>query len=86
MAGSYWCSREIFSSAVRRDSRSSIRVARGSDGSRNGGGAAAIGTGDQRVHQAFTSMAARSPSLIMLKQIEVMKIITPGSAARTGFT
>ena len=36
--------------------------------------------------QAFTSMAARRPSLIMLKQIEVMKIITPGRAARTGLT
>ena len=50
------------------------------------GGTAAIGAGNQRVHQAFTSMAARSPSLIRLKQIEVMKIITPGRAARTGFT
>ena len=50
------------------------------------GRAAAIGNGDQRVHQAFTSMAARSPSLIRLKQIEVMKIITPGSAASTGLT
>jgi hypothetical protein len=48
--------------------------------------AAAIGRGHQRVHQAFTSMAARRPSLIRLKQIEVMKIITPGSAAKTGFT
>ena len=36
--------------------------------------------------QAFTSMAARRPSLIRLKQIEVMKIITPGSAASTGLT
>jgi hypothetical protein len=31
-------------------------------------------------------MAARSPSLIRLKQIEVMKIITPGRAASTGLT
>ena len=31
-------------------------------------------------------MAARRPSLIRLKQIEVMKIITPGSAASTGLT
>ena len=36
--------------------------------------------------QAFTSMAARSPSLTRLKQIEVMKIITPGSARSTGST
>ena len=36
--------------------------------------------------QAFTSMAARKPSLMRLKQIEVMKIITPGSAANTGLT
>ena len=50
------------------------------------GGAAAVGSGNQRVHQAFTSMAARRPSLIRLKQIEVMKIMTPGRAARTGFT
>ena len=52
-------------------------------------GAATIGIdlpGDQRVHQAFTSMAARRPSLIRLKQIEVMKIITPGKAARRGLT
>ena len=46
----------------------------------------AIVARDQRVHQAFTSMAARRPSLMRLKQIEVMKIITPGSAASSGLT
>jgi hypothetical protein len=35
---------------------------------------------------AFTSMAERSPSLSMLKEIEVRKIITPGSAATQGCT
>src|SRR5476649_936159 len=48
-------------------------------------GRAAARTND-RVHQAFTSMAARRPSLIRLKQREVMKIITPGNAASTGST
>src|SRR5262249_61874983 len=33
-----------------------------------------------------TSMAWRSPSLIRLKHIEVMKIITPGKAATNGET
>lgn len=33
------------------------------------------------IHHDFTSIAARSPSEKRLKQIEVMKIITPGSAA-----
>jgi hypothetical protein len=31
-------------------------------------------------------MALRSPSLIKLKHIEVMKIIAPGSAATSGLT
>lgn len=37
-----------------------------------------------RATYSFTSIAARSPSLNRLKQIEVMKIIAPGNVALTG--
>src|SRR6476661_4515758 len=43
---------------------------------------------DMRLEQAHkrTSMAWRRPSLIKLKHMEVMKIMTPGSAATSGDT
>ena len=39
------------------------------------------GSGPGGGHLPSTSMAERNPSLTMLKHIEVMKIIRPGSAA-----
>ncbi len=38
----------------------------------------------RRATYSFTSIAARSPSLNRLKQIEVMKIIAPGNVALIG--
>jgi len=39
-----------------------------------------------RHRQSRTSMAARSPSLTMLKHIEVTKIAAPGAAQTQGWT
>ncbi len=47
----------------------------------------AADVGDRRERrQARTSIALRMPSLSRLKQIDTMKIITPGSAATHGLT
>ena len=43
-------------------------------------------TVEEQAAHSLTSIAWRSPSLIRLKHIDVTKIITPGSAAMTGFT
>src|SRR3954469_15573392 len=42
--------------------------------------------GHRRIHSGYirTSIAARNPSLTRLKQIEVMKIATPGTAQTNG--
>ena len=45
-----------------------------------------IADGEEQPAHSLTSIAWRSPSLIRLKHIDVTKIITPGSAATTGFT
>ena len=43
------------------------------------------GAKEARVH-CVTSIALRTPSASMLKQIETMKIMVPGSAATQGLT